>query len=131
MPHGDSCSPKPSERAQSEDRIVIPLGSSYLCTPGRGQQREQRLVELGAAVFGDFRLPDGTGWVTMTDIEGNEFCAFVRAQIGPARIHGVAIDCADPAGLASWWARIFDATVTHSPRGFSTSPCLSRCTVVS
>ncbi|MFD8980452.1 VOC family protein [Streptomyces sp. NPDC059564] len=34
----------------------------------------ERLLTLGATVFGDHRRPDGTGWVTMTDPEGNEFC---------------------------------------------------------
>lgn len=29
---------------------------------------------LGATVIGDFRKPDGSGWVTMADPEGNEFC---------------------------------------------------------
>lgn len=33
-----------------------------------------RLLSLGATVAGDHRKPDGTGWVTMTDPEGNEFC---------------------------------------------------------
>ncbi|MGO4458328.1 VOC family protein [Streptomyces sp. M-16] len=34
----------------------------------------ERLLSLGATVAGDHRNPDGTGWVTMTDPEGNEFC---------------------------------------------------------
>ncbi|GAA3378198.1 VOC family protein [Streptomyces racemochromogenes] len=34
----------------------------------------ERLTALGAAITGDHRNPDGTGWVTMTDPEGNEFC---------------------------------------------------------
>jgi predicted enzyme related to lactoylglutathione lyase len=34
----------------------------------------ERLLTLGAKVFGDHRRPDGSGWVTMTDPEGNEFC---------------------------------------------------------
>jgi predicted enzyme related to lactoylglutathione lyase len=33
-----------------------------------------RAVELGATVVGDFRKDDGSGWVTLTDPEGNEFC---------------------------------------------------------
>ncbi len=32
-----------------------------------------RLLELGATIIADHRRPDGTGWVTMADIEGNEF----------------------------------------------------------
>lgn len=34
----------------------------------------ERLLALGATVQGDHRTPDGKGWVTMLDIEGNEFC---------------------------------------------------------
>lgn len=33
-----------------------------------------RLLALGATLVGDHRLPDGRGWVTLADIEGNEFC---------------------------------------------------------
>lgn len=41
----------------------------------RGRDEEvARLLGLGAAVAADHRRPDGTGWVTMTDPEGNEFC---------------------------------------------------------
>ncbi|MET9343790.1 VOC family protein [Nonomuraea sp. NPDC003804] len=34
----------------------------------------ERLLGLGATVHQDHRNPDGTGWVTMLDPEGNEFC---------------------------------------------------------
>ncbi|MFD9790217.1 VOC family protein [Streptomyces sp. NPDC059070] len=33
-----------------------------------------RLLALGATLVGDHRRPDGGGWVTLADIEGNEFC---------------------------------------------------------
>ncbi|MGN6131122.1 MAG: VOC family protein [Nocardioidaceae bacterium] len=33
-----------------------------------------RLVGLGAQVYDDLRKPDGSGWVVLTDPEGNEFC---------------------------------------------------------
>ena len=39
----------------------------------RDEQVEKALA-LGARIAGDHRNPDGTGWVTMTDPEGNEFC---------------------------------------------------------
>jgi len=38
------------------------------------EQEVQRLVALGASVQHDRTRPDGTGWVVMTDPEGNEFC---------------------------------------------------------
>jgi predicted enzyme related to lactoylglutathione lyase len=34
----------------------------------------QRMLGLGATVHEDHRTPDGMGWVTMRDPEGNEFC---------------------------------------------------------
>ena len=33
-----------------------------------------RLLALGATLVADHRRPDGSGWVTLTDPEGNEFC---------------------------------------------------------
>jgi hypothetical protein len=33
-----------------------------------------RLVSLGAVELADFRRPDGIGWITLADPEGNEFC---------------------------------------------------------
>jgi len=37
-------------------------------------EQVDRALALGATIIGDFRKPDGTGWVTMGDPEGNEFC---------------------------------------------------------
>jgi hypothetical protein len=34
----------------------------------------ERLKALGATEYEDHRKPDGTGWVTMADPEGNLFC---------------------------------------------------------
>jgi predicted enzyme related to lactoylglutathione lyase len=33
-----------------------------------------RMLALGATIYEDHRSPDGLGWVTMCDPEGNEFC---------------------------------------------------------
>ncbi|MDR7085894.1 hypothetical protein J2X11_000733 [Aeromicrobium panaciterrae] len=33
-----------------------------------------RVLALGATEFEDHRLPDGRGWMTLKDPEGNEFC---------------------------------------------------------
>jgi hypothetical protein len=38
----------------------------------------QRLVALGAVQLADFRRPDGSGWITLADPEGNEFCVLGR-----------------------------------------------------
>lgn len=34
----------------------------------------ERLLGLGATLLDDRRNPDGTGWATLGDPEGNEFC---------------------------------------------------------
>ncbi|MBD0711862.1 glyoxalase [Streptomyces sp. CBMA291] len=34
----------------------------------------ERLLKLGATLLDDRRNPDGTGWATLGDLEGNEFC---------------------------------------------------------
>lgn len=34
----------------------------------------ERLVALGATLIADRRRPDGSGWFTCADPEGNEFC---------------------------------------------------------
>lgn len=33
-----------------------------------------RLISLGATLVADHRRPDGSGWATLADPEGNEFC---------------------------------------------------------
>ncbi|MFF7989575.1 VOC family protein [Kitasatospora xanthocidica] len=37
-------------------------------------EEAERLMALGATVLSDQRRPDGTGWITLADPEGNEFC---------------------------------------------------------
>ncbi|HUQ57571.1 VOC family protein [Lentzea sp.] len=41
---------------------------------GTRDEEVERLLAIGATVFDDQRRADGTGWVTMRDPEGNEFC---------------------------------------------------------
>ena len=38
------------------------------------EEEVARLVGLGATEVGDHRRADGTGWITLTDLEGNELC---------------------------------------------------------
>ncbi|MFD5431307.1 MULTISPECIES: VOC family protein [unclassified Kitasatospora] len=62
--------------------IRVPEGKSVknrthldLQPQDRGRDEEvERLVALGATVLADHRTPDGKGWVTLADPEGNEFC---------------------------------------------------------
>ncbi|WP_436533799.1 VOC family protein [Actinoplanes sp. HUAS TT8] len=41
---------------------------------GTRDQFVERMQALGASIHEDHRTPDGKGWVTMRDPEGNEFC---------------------------------------------------------
>jgi hypothetical protein len=43
-------------------------------TDRRRDAEVERVVALGAAMVADLRRPDGSGWVTLADPEGNEFC---------------------------------------------------------
>jgi hypothetical protein len=45
-----------------------------LCPEGTRDAEVERLLGLGATLFEDHRRPDGSGWITLTDPEGNEFC---------------------------------------------------------
>jgi predicted enzyme related to lactoylglutathione lyase len=53
-----------------KNRMHLDLGR-----PERRRDEEvERLLAAGATIYEDHRNPDGTGWVTMADPEGNEFC---------------------------------------------------------
>ncbi len=62
--------------------IPVPEGKSaknrvHLDLQPEGMTRDEAVVQamaLGAAVLEDHRAKDGSGWVTMADPEGNEFC---------------------------------------------------------
>jgi len=56
----------------------------------------------------------------LADPEGGEFCAFLRADPPRETLHGLAIDSADHAAQARWWANLYGGTVTDSEAGFST-----------
>jgi hypothetical protein len=56
----------------------------------------------------------------MADPEGGEFCAFVRDQLPPERLHGLVVDSVDPAAQAQWWASVIGGNVVHDERGFAT-----------
>ena len=44
---------------------------------GTREQEVERLLGLGATWVADHRLPDSSGWVTLADPEGNEFCVLL------------------------------------------------------
>ena len=69
------------------------------------------LSALGAAVV-DRDCGQGR-WTVMADPEGNEFCAFVRAELAAERLHGLVVDSADPVTQAAWWAQVYGAEIEH------------------
>ncbi len=44
---------------------------------------------------------------SVADPEGGEFCCFVRDGGPVYRLHGISIDCVDPAAQAAWWGGVF------------------------
>lgn len=45
------------------------------------EEEVERVIALGASQVADHRQPDGRGWVTLGDPEGNEFC--ILSQVTP------------------------------------------------
>src|SRR6478735_1607011 len=76
----------------------------------------ERLLDLGARVLADFP-PER---VTLADVEGNEFCAFLDPGLDerpPARAFAVCTDSDRPEELAAWWADQVGAEVRNGPDG--------------
>ncbi|MET9463823.1 VOC family protein [Streptomyces sp. NPDC006544] len=72
---------------------------------GRTRDEEvERLLALGATLFADHRKPNGRGWVTLADPEGNEFCvecsAAERAALSGTRLPVTADDVTTAVRLA-------------------------------
>ncbi len=64
------------------------------------------LQQLGAVV----REPEGDRhWTVMADLEGGEFCAFVRDEPPALRLYEVVVDSADPRAIAAWWSDVLAA----------------------
>jgi hypothetical protein len=49
---------------------------------GTREQEVERVLALGATQVGDYRRRDGSGWITLADPEGNEFCILSRDPAG-------------------------------------------------
>ncbi|MYW78959.1 Glyoxalase-like domain-containing protein [Streptomyces sp. LaPpAH-199] len=64
----------------------------------------ERLLELGATLVADHRKPNGRGWATLADPEGNEFCvecsAAERAALTGTRLPVTADDVTSAVRLA-------------------------------
>jgi AcrR family transcriptional regulator len=66
----------PDGRKKLKNRLHLDLRP----VGGTRDQEVERLLALGASQAGDFRRPDGRGWITLTDPEGNEFCVLPPDQ---------------------------------------------------
>lgn len=54
---------------------------------------------------------DSFSWKVLRDPEGGELCAFPREVVPDRRLYEVGVDCADPVGLAGWWAGLIGGRV--------------------
>ena len=77
----------------------------------------EEVLALGATLL-EPAEETGFGWSVVADREGNEFCVFVREpeRLPAYRLHGVVVDCVDPALVASWWGRLFGIDPTYDAR---------------
>ncbi len=74
------------------------------------------LLDLGARVLAEYPPQR----VTLADVEGNEFCAFLDSAFDegpPARAFAVCTDSDRPEELAAWWAAQVGAEVRNGPDG--------------
>jgi hypothetical protein len=77
----------------------------------------ESLVDRGARV-----IMEQEHWTVMADVEGGEFCAFVREPntLPRYRLYELVVDAADPQRIAGWWADRFGAVAkTDGQQGFS------------
>lgn len=77
------------------------------------------LERLGASVL----VPAGEDrrWTIMADPEGGEFCAFLRDGPPAPRLHGLVVDCAEPAAQARFWVMVLGGRVVDQQSGYSTA----------
>jgi len=67
-----------SKREEVKNRVHLDLRPA-----DRSREEEvERVIGLGARFLADFRRPDGSGWITLADPEGNEFCILSRRPAG-------------------------------------------------
>jgi glyoxalase superfamily protein len=75
----------------------------------------ESMLNIGARV-----LAEHWAWVTLADIEGNEFCAAVDPALDDeplARAFAICTDSDRPEELAAWWANLVGADVREGPDG--------------
>ncbi|MFE3385912.1 VOC family protein [Streptomyces anulatus] len=88
------------EKKQTKNRVHLDIQPQ-----DRSRDEEvERLLALGATLVGDHRRPNGRGWATLADPEGNEFCvecsAAERAALTGTRLPVTADDVTSAVRLA-------------------------------
>ena len=63
---------------QLKNRVHLDLRPTELSR----EEEVARLLAVGATLYEDHRRPDGSGWITLRDPEGNEFCVLRREPFG-------------------------------------------------
>jgi hypothetical protein len=58
------------EAKQTKNRVHLDL----VPLERRRDEEVERFLDIGARLVDDQRRPDGSGWVVLSDPEGNEFC---------------------------------------------------------
>ena len=89
-PGHDECLIMSRDRSQLLLFITVPDGKTVknrmhldLRPVDRTREQEtERILALGASQQADHRRPDGSGWITLADPEGNEFCILSREPAG-------------------------------------------------
>ncbi|MFE3432119.1 VOC family protein [Streptomyces sp. NPDC059171] len=89
-----------ADKKQTKNRVHLDLQPQ-----DRSRDAEvERLLALGATLVGDHRRPNGRGWATLADPEGNEFCvecgAAERAALTGSRLPVTADDVTTAVRLA-------------------------------
>ncbi|HEY7010680.1 MAG TPA: VOC family protein [Jatrophihabitantaceae bacterium] len=77
--------------------------------------RLRGLERLGAVIVKRYEQ-----WTVLADPDGNQFCAFLRLELPADRMHGLVVDCADPAAIATWWGNVFDVPVEVNDADWAT-----------
>jgi hypothetical protein len=90
LPEHEECLIMAPDRSQMLLFIRVPDGKQLknrvhldLRPVDRTREEEvERLIGRGATMYEDHRRPDGSGWITLRDPEGNEFCVLGRKPFG-------------------------------------------------
>ncbi|MGX7680902.1 VOC family protein [Jatrophihabitans sp. DSM 45814] len=64
--------------------------------------------------LGARRVEDFERWTVMTDLDGQEFCAFIDEEAPEYRLKDVVVDSQHPEAIAQWWQGILGGVYGRS-----------------